>query len=50
MKRKRTTNDDGATAVEYALMVSFIAVVIALAVAALGATLAGIFAGAAATL
>ena len=41
--------EGGATAVEYALMVAFIAVVIIVAVRALGGTLSGIFDGAAAS-
>ena len=37
------TNDEGATAVEYGLMVSLIAVAIIAIVTTLGTTLAGIF-------
>ncbi|HLL69365.1 MAG TPA: Flp family type IVb pilin [Micromonosporaceae bacterium] len=37
------TRDQGATAVEYGLMVALIAVVIVLAVATLGSTLSGLF-------
>lgn len=39
------TEDDGATAVEYGLMVALIAVVIIVAVTALGGTLNDIFVG-----
>lgn len=39
------TEDDGATAVEYGLMVALIAVVIIVAVTALGGTLDDIFTG-----
>ena len=39
----RTTDDEGATAVEYGLMVSLIAVVIIAAVTLLGTNLAAIF-------
>jgi pilus assembly protein Flp/PilA len=39
----RTRRDDGASAVEYALLVALIAVVIAAAVATLGTTLSGEF-------
>jgi pilus assembly protein Flp/PilA len=42
--------DNGATAVEYGLMVSLIAVVIITSVALLGTTLDGIFAGVAGAL
>ena len=39
----RMRSDDGATAVEYGLMVALIAAVIVVAVTALGGTLTGIF-------
>lgn len=48
MTGKRFTADDGATAVEYALMLSLIFVVIIAAVTLLGTSLAGMFANAAA--
>lgn len=43
MTSKPASREEGATAVEYAIMASLIAVVIAGAVAALGTSLVGIF-------
>ncbi len=45
--KARVTGEAGATAVEYALMVTFIALVIILAVLALGNTLSSVFVDAA---
>ncbi len=42
-KRRLTRSDEGATAVEYGLMVGLIAVVIIVAVTALGTELNGLF-------
>ncbi|MDQ1644916.1 MAG: Flp/Fap pilin component [Cryptosporangiaceae bacterium] len=39
----RATSDEGATAVEYGLMIALVAAVIVVAVTALGGTLTGIF-------
>ena len=47
LKVGRLGNDRGATAVEYGLMVAFIAIVIILAVTALGTNLNGLFGSAA---
>jgi pilus assembly protein Flp/PilA len=43
--KMRLRNDEGATAVEYGLMVSLIAAVIVVSVAALGSKLDGVFSG-----
>ena len=48
MKSVRVKAEDGATAVEYALMVSLIALVVVAAVTALGLNLLGLFNAAAA--
>jgi pilus assembly protein Flp/PilA len=40
---RRAAPDDGATAVEYGLMIALVAAVIVVAVTALGGTLTGIF-------
>ena len=48
MSRTSTGRDDGATAVEYALMLSLIFMVVIASVTLLGVTLAGAFANAAA--
>jgi pilus assembly protein Flp/PilA len=42
-KLKASTNERGATAVEYGLMVALIAIVIIVAVALLGGNLSGLF-------
>lgn len=44
-QRRLTRNDDGATAVEYGLMVGLIAVAIITAVSLLGTNLTGLFNG-----
>ena len=46
LRRPQPVNERGATAVEYALMVTFIALVIITAVIFLGSNLSGIFANA----
>jgi Flp pilus assembly pilin Flp len=43
MRVRRNALDRGATSVEYALLAGFIAVVVALAIAALGAAVLGLF-------
>ncbi|MFL6099979.1 MAG: Flp family type IVb pilin [Actinomycetales bacterium] len=48
--RNRVAGEDGATAVEYGLMVSLIAVAIILSVTALGGALNGVFGAAAAAI